>query len=97
MDLGENMSNQNEFQSIFDRSYDIAVKYRHEYVVVETLLQALLEVEQIKKMISQLGGDIDSINSELDSFFKNPKYHSFHSTFFLFFSDKIYLFRGKKF
>ena len=71
------MSNQNEFQSIFDRSYDIAVKYRHEYVVVETLLQALLEVEQIKKMISQLGGDIDSINSELDSFFKNPKYHSF--------------------
>lgn len=66
----------NEFQQIIDRSYDIAVKYKNEYVVVEHILLALLEINDISAIFSQLGADSSKIKTEIEEFLNDPTYQS---------------------
>ena len=65
-----------DFQQIIDRSYDIAVKYKNEYVVVEHILLALLEIKDINSLFSQLGSDPIGIKNDIELFLSNPTYHS---------------------
>ena len=66
----------NDFQQIIDRSYDIAVKYKHEYVVVEHILLALLEINDINRLFTQLGSDQIQIKTDIETFLNDTTYHS---------------------
>ncbi len=65
-----------DFEQIINRSYDIAIKYQHEYVVLEHVLFALLEQKDIQKMLSDLSVSPKKVRQDVDMFLKNPQYHS---------------------
>jgi ATP-dependent Clp protease ATP-binding subunit ClpA len=54
-----------------DAARDAAGARRHEYVTLEHLLFALLEVERAQEVIRHCGGDPDEIRAEVDSFLEN--------------------------
>lgn len=71
-----NQQNSNDFQRLLDRSYDIAIKYKHEYVTIEHFLSALIEFEEIKSLLSQLNCDLTNLKNDINEFLENKLYHS---------------------
>ena len=52
--MKEPTSSKNDFEQLINRSYDIAIKHQHEYVVLEHVLKALLEFKEIDSMLQTL-------------------------------------------
>lgn len=69
-------NNKSDFERIIDRSYDLAVSHRHEYVIVEHVLAALLEFDDIKKLLENLNCDSQSLSNDVREFLADPSYHS---------------------
>jgi ATP-dependent Clp protease ATP-binding subunit ClpA len=65
-----------EFEQLINRSYDIAIKHQHEYVVLEHVLSALLENREIHTLLANVGCQVKKLKNEVDGYLKTPKYHA---------------------
>ena len=74
--MKEPTSPKSDFEQLINRSYDIAIKHQHEYVVLEHVLSALLEIREIETILSSLGCTVKKLKNEVDAYLRNPKYHS---------------------
>ena len=72
-ELGKSKS---DFEKVIDKSYDLAVSLHHEYVIVEHVLCALLEFDEIKKLFTALGADVTALRDTIREFLADPQYHS---------------------
>jgi ATP-dependent Clp protease ATP-binding subunit ClpA len=68
--------NSSDFTKVIDRSYNLAMQYKHEYVVTEHLLLALLEFEAVTRTLQDMGCDCDALRVDLLNFMNNNGYHS---------------------
>ena len=60
-----------EFQVAFMMAFKTAQEYRHEFVLLEHILFALLHDEASCEVIQACGGDIATLKNELTDFFEN--------------------------
>ncbi len=60
-----------EFQITFMLAFKTAQQYRHEYVLLEHVLYALLHDPETREVIEACGGDIEHIKEQLVDFFEN--------------------------
>lgn len=74
--MKEPTSSKNDFEQLINRSYDIAIKHQHEYVVLEHVLKALLEFKEIDGMLQTLNTTARKIRADVDAYLKDPRYHS---------------------
>jgi ATP-dependent Clp protease ATP-binding subunit ClpA len=65
-----------DFEKILNRSFDLAVEYQHEYVTLEHLLQACLEMNNLQELLSQMGKKLSPIKQDLLKFLKDTTKHS---------------------
>ena len=65
-----------EFEKILNASYDLAVKYQHEYVTTEHLLSACLDVGNIEKIITYAGGNFSQLRRDIADFLADTTKHS---------------------
>ena len=68
--------NSSDFTKVIDRSYNLAMQYRHEYVVTEHLLLALLEFEVVTNTLKDMSCDCDALRTDLLNFMNDYRYHS---------------------
>lgn len=74
--MKEPTNSKNDFEQVINRSYSIAIKHHHEYVVVEHVLIALLEFQDIDTMLTALGCSPKKLKADVVSYLKDSKYHS---------------------
>jgi ATP-dependent Clp protease ATP-binding subunit ClpA len=60
-----------EFQITFMLAFKTAQQYRHEYVLLEHVLYALLHDPDTREVIEACGGDVEEIKSQVVDFFEN--------------------------
>ncbi len=60
-----------EFQITFMLAFKTAQQYRHEFVLLEHVLYALLHDPGTREVIEACGGDIEQLKESLIKFFKN--------------------------
>lgn len=60
-------------EKILARATELAEQMQHEYVVNEHIVAALLERDEIKEMITSIGGDLSSFTKKLDSVLKDHR------------------------
>jgi len=65
-----------DFEKILNRSYELTVKYKHEYVSLEHLLLACTESKSFEKLMESMGKDMSLLNKDLTAFLSDGKYHS---------------------
>ncbi|MFM1549563.1 MAG: Clp protease N-terminal domain-containing protein, partial [Lentisphaeria bacterium] len=61
----------NELRITFGLAVNTARRYRHEYLMLEHVLFALLHDPDSREAIYECGGDVDSLKERLVEFFKN--------------------------
>lgn len=69
-------SGRSDFEQVINRSYDIAVKHKHEYVTLEHVLLALLEFTDVQRMLASLNVDHLAFRERLDKWLEGSDYHS---------------------
>jgi len=74
--MKEPTNSKNDFEQVINRSYDIAIKHHHEYVVVEHVLMALLEFKDIDTMLAALGCSPKKLKADVNTYLRDSKYHS---------------------
>ena len=60
-----------EFQITFMLAFKTAQQYRHEYVLLEHVLYALLHDPETREVVEACGGDVDSLKEKLVKFFED--------------------------
>lgn len=63
------------FETAIKRAYSLASERRHELVTLEHLLAALLENDEIKNIISAVGGEFDKLKNDVITFLDDPTHH----------------------
>ena len=65
-----------EFEKILNRSYELTIRFKHEYVSLEHLLLACCESSSLEKLLQGMGKDIAQLSADVTAFLDNSKYHS---------------------
>ena len=63
------------FESPVKRAYAIASERKHELVTLEHLLAALIELEEIKDIITEVGGDLEKLTKDLHAYLDDTSNH----------------------
>jgi len=66
---------QNSFEDVVKRAYIIAAGLRHEFVTLEHLLMALLELEDIQALITQASGDLKKLTDDVRAYIHDATNH----------------------
>ena len=72
-DLGKT---KNDFEKAIDLSFDLAVGLHHEYVVVEHILAAILETDEMARLCRGLNVDLTALKTEVADYLADENYHS---------------------
>lgn len=65
----------NTFEQTIQRSYQLATARQHELVTLEHLLAALLEDEDLVKLIKKANGDVDAMTTEVNDYLDDTSIH----------------------
>lgn len=63
------------FENPVKRAYAIASEKKHELVTLEHLLAALVELDEIKEVIGEVGGDLQKLTKDLHAYLDDPSNH----------------------
>lgn len=72
-DLGKTKT---DFEKAIDLSFDLAVGLHHEYVVVEHILAAILETDEMARLCRGLSVDLTALKTEVADYLADENYHS---------------------
>ena len=64
------------FEAVVRRAYSLAGEYRHEFVTLEHLLLALVEIDDLTNTLQAVGGDVKKLRADVKSYIEDPANHS---------------------
>lgn len=68
--------NTSEFEQILNRSYELAVKFQHEYVSQEHLLIAILQTPNCQQLMTRMNVDHEKLAETIQDYLSNSDYHA---------------------
>ena len=72
----ENQMSVGSFEAVVRRAYSLAGEYRHEFVTLEHLLLALVEIDDLTNTLQAVGGDVKKLRADVKSYIEDPANHS---------------------